>query len=203
VTPCRLETWRRRYSETLVYTYETTRRQNQEQQRRICRGFSLVLYGRCIIFKLSNNKRANKQQDLRTRQSHRHRKSQRCVLQREICREERKWRLMVQRKIILKCILYKWEPASSVSFWQRDGRPGDRDSITARGERISPLASVSRPALGPTQPPVQWVTGVISPGLKRVWGVTLTAHPILCHQEWVGAISLLPQAPPWRVVGQF
>jgi hypothetical protein len=36
-------------------------------------------------------------------------------------------------------------------------RPGDRGSIPGRGERIFPLASVSRPALGPTQTPVQWV----------------------------------------------
>jgi len=30
--------------------------------------------------------------------------------------------------------------------------------------RIFPLASVSRPALRPTQPPVQWVPGVLSQG---------------------------------------
>jgi len=36
---------------------------------------------------------------------------------------------------------------------------------------------MSRPALGPTQPPVQWVPRVLSPGLKRGRGVTLITHP--------------------------
>jgi hypothetical protein len=43
----------------------------------------------------------------------------------------------------------------------------------------SPLTSVSRPALGPTQPPVQWVPRVLSPVVKRGRGVTLTTHPDL------------------------
>jgi hypothetical protein len=41
------------------------------------------------------------------------------------------------------------------SAWLRTGRPGDRGSIPGRGKRIFPLAYVTRPALGPTQPPVQ------------------------------------------------
>jgi hypothetical protein len=35
------------------------------------------------------------------------------------------------------------------------------------------------PALGPTQPPVQWVPGALSPGVKRGRGVMLTTHPLL------------------------
>jgi hypothetical protein len=35
-----------------------------------------------------------------------------------------------------------------------------------QGKRTFPLTSVSRPALGPTQTPVQWVPGVLSPGVK-------------------------------------
>jgi hypothetical protein len=38
--------------------------------------------------------------------------------------------------------------------------------------------SVSRPALGSTQSPVQWVPEILSPGVKRCQGVTLTAHPL-------------------------
>jgi hypothetical protein len=46
------------------------------------------------------------------------------------------------------------------------------------------LTSVSRPALGPTQPPVKWVPGVLSPGVKRGRGVMLTTHPHLVPRSW-------------------
>jgi hypothetical protein len=48
-----------------------------------------------------------------------------------------------------------------------------------QGQRIFLLAPASRPALRPTQPPIQWVPGVLSPGVKRGRGVTLTTHPHL------------------------
>jgi hypothetical protein len=66
------------------------------------------------------------------------------------------------------------EPGSSVSrVWLGAGRS---TFDLRQGQRIFPLTSVSRPTLGPTQPPVRWVLGVFSPGLKRGRGVMLTTH---------------------------
>jgi hypothetical protein len=70
---------------------------------------------------------------------------------------------------------------SIVSGWLRSGRR----SNPSRGERIFAVASVSRPALRPTQPPVQWVPGVLYAGLKRGRGVTLTTHPHLVPRLWM------------------
>jgi hypothetical protein len=53
------------------------------------------------------------------------------------------------------------------SVWLRALQSGSRGSIPGRGERIFPVASVSRPALESIQPPVQLVPGVLSPGLER------------------------------------
>jgi hypothetical protein len=44
-------------------------------------------------------------------------------------------------------------------YFSRGHELDDRDSIPGRGERIFPLASLSRAALEPTQPPAQWVQG--------------------------------------------
>jgi hypothetical protein len=75
--------------------------------------------------------------------------------------------------ILTECILTMWAgQLSQYNVLLPDGRPSDRGSIPGRGERTFPVASVSRPALGPTQLPVQWVPGALTPGLKRGRGVT-------------------------------
>jgi hypothetical protein len=48
-----------------------------------------------------------------------------------------------------------------------------------QGQRIFLPAPASRLALGPTQPPIQWVPGVLYPGVKCGRGVMLTTHPHL------------------------
>jgi hypothetical protein len=50
--------------------------------------------------------------------------------------------------------------------WLRAGWPDDRCSIPGRGERIFPVASVFRPALGPTQTTCTVGTGGPFPGAK-------------------------------------
>jgi hypothetical protein len=67
------------------------------------------------------------------------------------------------------------------------------------GAKDFPLSSVSRPALGPTQPPVQWVPGVLSPGVKRGRGVMLTTHPYLVPRSRMS--RSYTSSPPKRLHG--
>jgi hypothetical protein len=90
------------------------------------------------------------------------------------------------------------EPLGKATKPDRPNSRGERDYVTQwvmvrtsilddraievrspTGQRIFLLAPVSRLALGPTQPPIQWVPGVLSPGVKCGRGVTLTTHPHL------------------------
>jgi hypothetical protein len=64
-----------------------------------------------------------------------------------------------------KCMMRSWVSSGSIVYdYGLDYRAiGVRSPA---GAKDYPLTSVSRPALGPTQPPVQWVPGVLSPGVK-------------------------------------
>jgi hypothetical protein len=93
------------------------------------------------------------------------------------------------------------EPGSSgsiVSDYGLDDRTIEvRSPAEAKG--LFPLSSVSRPALGPTQTPVPWVPGVLSPGGKPGRVVTLTTHPHLAPRS--GMSKSYTSSPPKRLHG--
>jgi hypothetical protein len=101
------------------------------------------------------------------------------------------WKLSV-RTVLFKSSL---KPQSGWTTGRSRGDPRQKG-------KDFPAASASRPALGPTQPPVQLVPGVLSPGVKRSRGVTLTTHPHLVPRSRMSRSYISsPQAPSWRVVG--
>jgi hypothetical protein len=57
--------------------------------------------------------------------------------------------------------------AQSVVCLATDWTTGRSRFDPRQGQRIFPLASVSRPALGSTQPPVQWAPRILSGGKAR------------------------------------
>jgi hypothetical protein len=51
---------------------------------------------------------------------------------------------------------------------------------------------MSRPTLVPTQPPIQWVPGVVSPGVMRQGGEADHSPPSCAEDKDGGAIPPLP-----------
>jgi hypothetical protein len=80
----------------------------------------------------------------------------------------------VDGRIILRWIFRKCGPGSSVG--KTTGYGMDGPWIESRWGRDFP--HLCRPALGPTQPPVQLGTGSF-PGVESGRGVTLIPHPLL------------------------
>ena len=81
-------------------------------------------------------------------------------------------------------------PGSSVSIVTGYGLDGT--GIDSRWRRDFP--HLSKPTLGPTQPPVQWVPGFFQ-GVKGSRGVTLTLHPlpvplVMKEQSYTSATSM-------------
>jgi hypothetical protein len=62
-----------------------------------------------------------------------------------------------------------------------------------------PLASMFTPALGPSQPLIQWVPRTLSLVVKHGRGVTLTTHPYLVPRSWMSRYYTF--RPPKRLLG--
>jgi hypothetical protein len=68
-----------------------------------------------------------------------------------------------------------------------------------RGLGIFLFTTASRTALGPTQPPIQWVTGALSLRVKRPWREADHSLPSSADvKEWVELYLYSPNTPSWR-----
>lgn len=83
--------------------------------------------------------------------------------------------------------------------WLRTGQPGFDPQ---QEQSIFPLASASKPSLGQTQPPIQWITGSL-PGGKAGPGRDAHHSPLSrAEVKHEYQLYLSPQAPTWRVAEQ-
>jgi hypothetical protein len=68
-----------------------------------------------------------------------------------------------------------------------------------RGLGIFLFTTASRKALGPTQPPIQWVPGPLSVGIKRPEREADHSSPSSAEvKEWVELYLHSPNTPSWR-----
>jgi hypothetical protein len=68
-----------------------------------------------------------------------------------------------------------------------------------RGLGIFLFTIASRTALGPTQPPIQWVPGALSRGIKRPGREADHSPPSSAEvKEWVELYLHSPNTPTWR-----
>jgi hypothetical protein len=78
----------------------------------------------------------------------------------------------------------------------RAGRPKGRSSSPG-GVTIFLLLTSSRPVLGPTQPPIQWVPGALSPGVKQP-GPEDDHSQLVPRSRIRGSIRPLPHTSSWH-----
>jgi hypothetical protein len=80
---------------------------------------------------------------------------------------------------------------------ERGYRLDGRGSISIRG-KFFPFSTTSIPALGPTQPHIQWVQGALSAGLKRLGREADHSLPSNAEVYNGGDIPSLSDTYSWR-----
>jgi hypothetical protein len=77
----------------------------------------------------------------------------------------------------------------------------DETGFDSRQRQVISLSSItSRPVLGPTQPPIQWVLGTLSPGVKWPGREADHSPPSSVEVKSGGAMPPLPHTSSWRGV---
>jgi hypothetical protein len=86
---------------------------------------------------------------------------------------------------------------SRCSGWLRAGRPRGRSSSPGRAKKCHfPISS--RPALGPTQPAIQWVPGSLSLGVNRRGRESGHSPPKSAEVKRRGSVHPFPHTPSRR-----
>jgi hypothetical protein len=92
---------------------------------------------------------------------------------------------------------YYWSWDSSVGIatgYELDDRGvGFRIPVAARI-----FSTSSRPVLGPTQPPIQWVPGALSPGVKRQGHEADHSPPTSAEVKKMWLYTAIPHTPSWH-----
>jgi hypothetical protein len=84
------------------------------------------------------------------------------------------------------------------SDWLQSGRPKGRSSRTGGGKNFRSSMS-SRPALGPTQLPIQWVPGALSLWVKRPGREADHSPPTSAEVKKTWVYMSTPHTSSWRV----
>jgi hypothetical protein len=83
---------------------------------------------------------------------------------------------------------------SRYSDWLRAGRPRGRNSSPGRVN----FCTSSRQALGPTQPPIQWVPGTIYQGVERPGREADQSLPASAEVKKIWIYTSTLHTPSWR-----
>jgi hypothetical protein len=100
--------------------------------------------------------------------------------------------------ILRDALLRSWDSAVGIASGYGLDDQGDRSSSPG-SVKNGLFSRSSRPAVRPTQPPIQWVPGALSPGVKRQGREADHSPPVSAEVNKIWIIHPLPHTPSWRI----